>query len=398
MADAPTLLPPSATAQERAIEQAMLLPEPVHAGVEALLTFKEAPPDSALMWLVWEYGLQDLLPYLPDARSAIAHGIVWQRIKGTPASVRMALAWLNYGTPALEEEVPSGTHWSEYMVDPGGVPERAHLISAKQLAYLSAPVGTVLSRIYHEYDVRRFMLDGSQFGDLLSDHSGVRDDDLGLVLSFGRTGVSAVELGDQAPAAATQTRNHGAHNKYDDRLLWDFSRFGDVPVKNHQIMHGHLFQIIGQGVQIEQYDAEGMTQPKAAIILSDGFVLGETNAALFPFEYDETGTPQPLSAGMALSGEPWRIVKRPVDERFERNTDTAGAYSYDATTAGTAGATRMSFAFTPTDTEQSNAIGVADITSSAQISGQFWTGIPWAQATWADLQFNVRTNQYGDLA
>lgn len=398
MADTQTLLPPSATEQERAVEQAMLLPSPVHAGVDALLSFKEVPPDSALMWLVWEYGLQDLLPYLPDARSAIAQGIVWQRIKGTPASVRLALSWLNYGTPAIEEEVPDGTHWSEYMVDPGGVPERARLISAKQLANLSAPVGTMLSRIYHGYDVRRFMLDGSAFGDLLSDHSGVRDAGLGLVLSFGRSNASDAELGDTVRIAANQARAHGAHNKYDDRPIWDFSRFGDVPVRNHQIMHAHLFQMIGQGVQVDQFDAEEMVQPKAAVILSDGFVLGETNAALFPIEYHEVGTPEPLSAGFSLSGEPWRIFKRPVDERFERQTDTAGIYPFESTAAVSGGATRVSYAASPMATDQRNAVGVSDITSSAQISGQFWTGIPWVQATWADLQFNVRTKNYGDFA
>lgn len=378
MADTMTLLPPNATAQERAVEQAMLLAGQVHAGVDGILSFKEAPPEAVLPWLVWEYGLEELLPFLPTARDVIEQGRPWERIKGTPEAVRLALSWLNYGAPSIEEETPAGAHWFEFMVDPGGVPDRyEYLQDVADLARLSAPVGTILSRIFHGYDVRRFMLDGSQFGDLLSDYSGVRDQDMGLVLSFGRSTPSAAFLDDGAAATdITLARTHFTNHKYQDRLIWDFGRFGDVPIKNHPIMHAHLFQIDGQGVQLLQIAADDLVLPKAAVVLSDGFVLGDTNAPLFAFEYHELGAPAPLSEGLALSGEPWRIEKRPVDERFERPGASFAAYRATPEIVSSAEARHTSWA----------------------LNGRTWGPFPWLAEPWDTLSAFVRTTTDGNPA
>ena len=61
-------------------------------------------------------------------RQAIGEGLVWERVKGTPAAVKLALSWLGYGDTNFSEEEPDGTHWWEYMADPGGVPPYADLV------------------------------------------------------------------------------------------------------------------------------------------------------------------------------------------------------------------------------------------------------------------------------
>lgn len=400
MIDDQTLLPPNATSAERALEMATRVRDEVHAGADTIASLKEAPPEAFLLWLVWEYGLEELLPFLPNAREVIAQGLQWDRIKGTPESLRLALSWLALGAdPAIEEETPTGAHWHEFMMNPGGVPGRRDtLIGTTRMAEISAPVGTSLARIFHGYDVRRFILDGSAFGDLLSDYSGVRDEELGVVLSFGRTTEGAAELGDASEASTKQVRRHSVSHRYDDRPLWDFSRFGDAPVRNHLIMHSHLFQMQGDALQYLQAGMEERVLPKAAVVLSDGFVLGDTNAALFAIEYREVGAPSPLSDGLALSGDPWRIERHPFDERIDRFTGSVGAYLYEGAFSADRESSANSFATYLAAAGQAGAMCGHESTSSAALSGQFWTGVTWLPQQWADLQTNVRTNHYGDPA
>ena len=227
-----TLLPPNATRFELAFERAMR--PGVGGSVDLVRTGKEVLPDGWPMFLVWEYGLEELLPYLPDPRVVLTTGLQWQRIKGTPASLRMALAWL--GLAALvEEETPTGMHWYEYQIDPGKLPSREELENLVGLARLSAPVGTRLSRVFHGYDLRRAIYDESAWSDgtLYSDHSGVFDPGLGVDLSFGVTVKTLDELGDVLTATAL-SRIHTATTFYNDRPRWDFVSWGDGPaVRNH---------------------------------------------------------------------------------------------------------------------------------------------------------------------
>lgn len=226
-----SILPKNSTSAERALEAAVRAPVAVDLGIDHLVTLKEDPPDSFLLWLVWEYGLEELLPYIPDLRALIAQGLIWERIKGTPESLRMVFSWLHYGSPEVEEEEPLSAHWYEFMADPGGVPPYSDLEGITRLAKITAPVGTELSRLFHGYDVRRFILDRSDWGDLLSDNSGIYDPDLGVVLSFGRNFASLATLDATSEIlGATLIRAHETHHIYEDRVVWDFHDFGDVPV------------------------------------------------------------------------------------------------------------------------------------------------------------------------
>lgn len=233
--DLVSLLPINATPQERALEMATRVRAQLHGGVDATLSFKESPPDSALMWLVWEYGLEELLAYLPGPRAILETALLWQRIRGTPESIHIALAWLGLDS-TVEEEETGGRHWFEYQLDPGSVPTSEDLRNLLGLARLSAPVGTRLARIFHGLDHRRFIWDKSRWSDgsLWSNYSGVYDPDLGAYLSFCTPWKTAVAVGDRPTDAAISVRLASVV-RMNGGNRWDAFAWGaGVPPRNHR--------------------------------------------------------------------------------------------------------------------------------------------------------------------
>ncbi|MBD1581271.1 phage tail protein [Pseudoalteromonas sp. S16_S37] len=156
-----------------------------------LTNMKANPHDAQLMWLVWEYGLESILPYSQDVRKTLKDGLAWQRIRGTPKSLTTALGWLELNDAQIEN-TPPGQHYYTYQIEAGTVPGDERLTKVVNLAQLSAPVSSELTRVYHGYDIRKQTLSsqGCGFGHVLSDYSGVmfKHQGKGLVkASFGRT-------------------------------------------------------------------------------------------------------------------------------------------------------------------------------------------------------------------
>lgn len=134
-------------------------------------------PDSVVPWLIYEYGLGEILPYLGNnQRRAIEEGVLWQRIRGTREAVRVALSWINI--TGLVEESEGGTYrWAEYQLGlSAGTTGEQIITDIVGVTRISSPVRSRLQRIYAVYDFRRFVLDDSLLSDggMLSDHSGVR--------------------------------------------------------------------------------------------------------------------------------------------------------------------------------------------------------------------------------
>lgn len=283
-----TLLPPNATPQELALEQAMRPGEDVLAGIELIRSAKENPPDDWLYWLVWEYGLEELLPYLPDPRIALERGLQWQRIRGTPASVRLALSWLDLEA-TIEETDPLRVHWYEYQLNPGKVPSRAELENLVGLARLSAPVGTRLARVFYGYDYRRGVYDYSRWSDgsLYSDDSGIYDPDLDVDLSFGRTFTSSSELGDVV-VTSSHTSISALQVRYEDRAFYDFSEYDDLIIRNELFSVNHERWLFGQGVGRNIRVLDGSWRLDGSVLLA-----GETVAELPQFPATHTSFTEP---------------------------------------------------------------------------------------------------------
>lgn len=311
------LLPANATPLEQALSLSTDPLTRLALPADAIRHFKVAPNDPLLPWLIWEYGLGELLPYLPEPRRAIAEGILWQRLRGTPAALATALSWI--GASATVEQEPPGVHFAEFQLDPGQVLDSdmaiANLIA---IARLSAPARSRLSRIYHGYDLRRVVLDESRLGDaLLSDHSGVFWRDGLTKLSFGRVRQLANPPQPIEIQPARDAIRFGLARLV-DRYLLDFSALGDKGhTPNEEILHSHLFTLT---------NARGAPDPvglrperrfcRAMVVLSDSTPLGGINANLPRFAWREEGGPLSLGSGDALSATPHRLIRMAVLERF----------------------------------------------------------------------------------
>jgi phage tail P2-like protein len=91
--DAPSLLPPSATPLERALEQSMARIGDVPVPIEELWNTDTCPVE-ILPWLGWSLSIDrwEITWTEAQKRRAVASAIAMQRIKGTPASVKAVLA------------------------------------------------------------------------------------------------------------------------------------------------------------------------------------------------------------------------------------------------------------------------------------------------------------------
>ncbi|TWO80979.1 phage tail protein [Denitratisoma oestradiolicum] len=313
------LLPANATPLERALSLATNSLSRLTLPADAIRQFKTDPSDPLLPWLIWEYGLGELLPYLPEPRRAIAEGILWQRLRGTPAALATALSWI--GMRATVEQEPPGVRFAEFQLDPGEVLDNdtaiANLIA---IARLSAPARSRLSRIYHGHDLRRVLLDESRLGEaLLSDHSGVFWRDGQTKLSFGR-GHQWVNPPPDIVLAPAREAVRFVVARLIDRTLLDFSSLGEPGhTLNEEILHSHLFTLANAlGVP----DPLGMRPERrfcrAMVVLSDSTPLGDINANLPRFVWRETGAPIALGSGDRLSATPHRLTRVEVLERFVR--------------------------------------------------------------------------------
>jgi len=313
------LLPANATPLEQALSLATDPLSRLALPADAIRQFKTEPSDPLLPWLIWEYGLGELLPYLPQPRQAIAEGILWQRLRGTPAALATALSWI--GMRATVEQEPPGVHFAEFQLDPGQVLDSdtaiANLIA---IARLSAPARSRLSRIYHGHDLRRVVLDESRLGEaLLSDHSGVFWRDGQTKLSFGR-GFAQHALASGQQIAPNREAVRFAVARLIDRYLLDFSALGDPGhTPNEEILHSHLFTLANAlGVPDATTLLPERRFARAMVVLSDSTPLGDINANLPRFAWQEVGQAITLGGSDKLSATPHRLIRVEVLERFAR--------------------------------------------------------------------------------
>lgn len=173
-----TLLPSNSTELEKALEQAIKY----NVGVDLLKNFKFKAVGNLNLTLSWEYSLAQI--NVDDFKQRIIEGLKFHRMAGTPYSLRQALSWYGLTNIKIEEE-EVGRHFSEFQVGFDEIPDGTLIDKIVETAKLAAPIRSRLTRMYNnDYDIRRFVLDGSGWGDLLSDHSGIYNG--ALKLSFGK--------------------------------------------------------------------------------------------------------------------------------------------------------------------------------------------------------------------
>jgi len=325
-----TVLPPNASEQEKNLEIASHYPlDPT-----IIRGAKFVPLNEIMPWLLYEYSLGEISIWLPDPKLAIEQGVYFHRIKGTPKALRMALSWANINDIIIEEE-PPGEHFAEFQVGiPDDVPNDFFVDSVVGLARLAAPARSRLMRMYnHLHDIRRFKLDHSQWGDLLSDYSGVRIDNQDPVLSFGRINNF------NSTASDILLKNAYLREYYNAAISDDLYRL-DVAIIDESPHHVPNRDMILQRLSVfKNLDQLFVAKNplitwygfiKAQIVLSEQSELGAINSC-FPAKSDtEIGRTAQLDEDL-LSLHLWEIFEEAILERktLEHEHNTENIFSFE---------------------------------------------------------------------
>jgi hypothetical protein len=161
------------------------------------LAFQNTPPQF-MPFLVWQYGLGELSPFLPNLYDLIAEGVRWQRVRGTPAAIYRGLSWLGYSA-TIEEEPVRRRRWNRFQIELDRVRDNdlPDLRRIDGIVSLSPPERSVFYRGFRVYDVRAAETSCKRLSrSLLSSHSGVRIDAGKAKWSFGRSYAGDALLGE----------------------------------------------------------------------------------------------------------------------------------------------------------------------------------------------------------
>jgi len=181
------LLPSSSSRFERALSEATDVTPRVSGAITSLHGIKFTPPPSLLPFLVYEYGLGELTPYVPNLYELINEGVKWTRIRGTPDAVHQALGWLGY-TAEIEEAPIRRARWNLFQLALGRIrDDEDDLDPIEGVANLSTPLRSVMWRGFAGYDIRALEYSRTRWSQTRwSAFSGARIREDGAKWSFGR--------------------------------------------------------------------------------------------------------------------------------------------------------------------------------------------------------------------
>lgn len=174
------LLPGNRTVIEEALAVSTDPAPDLLVNIEVLRGFKYQRPliPSVAPWLVQEYGLGPISQFFDTVEALMDQGRPWQRLRGTPAAIAIALGWIGYGAISLEDQLKRRRRWHLYQIGMGKLPGAAEvttLNNAEYLAGLSDPARSEFFRGWYGYDVRGLSWGNGRFGRTLwGDSSGVR--------------------------------------------------------------------------------------------------------------------------------------------------------------------------------------------------------------------------------
>lgn len=311
------LLPPNATKQEKELVDAIDYKVDIQRG------FKFNLKEETLPWIIEEYGLEEILRWVKDKRRAIVEGVKFQRLRGTSASLKIALKWANIEDITIIEE-PPGKHFFELQIGIRNVPNNFFVDAVVELAKLSLPARSRLMRIFNDhYNVDRFILDESLFGSLLSDYSGIKVEKNGPVLSFGRINFFS-SRGPLVEIVDNYLREHYEQAFSNDIYRLNVAVLGEtephtrnykgIYERNHQWYNLKALHPLPQSLLPE------IKFTKAQIVLSDSWRLGEINACFPVGSIEERGNKFVLGND-TLSGQRWNLKHKPILERFSVTHD-----------------------------------------------------------------------------
>ncbi|WP_265030283.1 phage tail protein [Wolbachia endosymbiont (group A) of Philonthus cognatus] len=308
------LLPPNATKQEQALVDAT----DYKVDPSCIRGFKFSLKEETLPWIIEEYGLEEILRWVKDRRKAIVEGVKFQRLRGTPASLKIALKWASIEDITIIEE-PPGKHFFELQIGIRDVPNDFFVDAVVELTKLSLPARSRLMRIFNDYyNAQRFTLDESLFGDLLSDYSGVKIEKDGPVLSFGRVNFFR-SSGPVIRIIENYLRDHYERALSNDIYRLDVAILGETEphTKNYNGIYerNHLWYNLKALYPLPQSLLPSIKFAKAQIVLSDSWDLGDINTCFPVSSVEERGNKFVLGSSK-LSEQLWNLKYEQILERF----------------------------------------------------------------------------------
>ncbi|WP_265032378.1 phage tail protein [Wolbachia endosymbiont (group B) of Apotomis turbidana] len=309
-----SLLPPNATKQEQALVNAI----DYKVDPSRIRGFKFSLGEKILPWLIEEYGLEEILRWVKDRRKAVIEGVKFQRLRGTPKSLKIALKWANIEDITIIEE-PPGKHFFELQVGIKEVPNDFFVDAVVELAKLSLPARSRLMRIFNDHhNVDRFILDESLFGSLLSDYSGRKVEKDGPVLSFGRVNFFR-SSGPVIRIIENYLRDHYERALSNDIYRLDVAILGETEphTKDYKGIYerNHQWYNLKALYPLPQSLLPSIKFAKAQIVLSDSWDLGDINTCFPVSSVEERGNKFVLGSDK-LSGQHWSLKHKPILERF----------------------------------------------------------------------------------
>ncbi len=183
-----TLLPSNATPIEVALDRAGDQAPKIDPALSYISGWKHSVQPSDLRpYLVHEFGMDLLQPYVPTYGGILALRRPWCEVRGTHEAISQGLAVAGY-SGTLKDPPARRVAWAEFQIDLDRVrDEKGDLGIIAGLVEISRPERSTFRRGVHGYDVPaaegcRTRLSGS----ILGDDSGVRIDGKGPKWSFGR--------------------------------------------------------------------------------------------------------------------------------------------------------------------------------------------------------------------
>lgn len=206
--------------------------------------------EAELELLAWQLHVdfRDTAKTREQLAEMVRQSIPWHRIKGTPASIRAALALYGFTSVSIEEG-GTGMHWATYQI---GLPEIADEATVRLVARVAqemSPARCKLFRIFNgAYDMRPCVWGKGQYGQAwygmysgvsVPDIPGTTDD---FIVSFGRRTAMSVPALSPRYAMGKQTRS-GHLIPYIDKPTWGRSVYGERALRNFGFQLGKIHSL-----------------------------------------------------------------------------------------------------------------------------------------------------------
>lgn len=216
-----SLLPAESTPYERALEASLHERwEAFSIAAESIRGIKYSAnrPQSFAPYLVYEYGLDFLRPFVPDLNSLIVEGVAWERVRGTPQAVALGLRWVGY-TATIVQPSTDRRWWNSFQLYFGELPrfDAPDLSQIEGVVGLSVPKRSQFRRGVFGYDATALILNSGRLNQSMLDfESGVSYRDSKAIWSFGRL----TELTHTLSQAEGEAIGNWLEPVDDDGLLW----------------------------------------------------------------------------------------------------------------------------------------------------------------------------------